>query len=204
MKKLSLATLVLALLVVLGMGTQASAMITGDLGAYGTLVTLPLTPPTIIDVNAFGGGLATQGSVDFAVLFDSSTNIYTYFYQVENIGGGLDAVLGRITIDNPWNLSLIDSGIMDDELDPVELFFTGPTFGANLDEDGDFLTIGEGNLTNRFFFQFSAPPGITYAYLIDGGIGSGKVIGPMIPEPTTMLLFGTGMLGLLGLRRKKS
>jgi hypothetical protein len=198
MKKLLIVVLFVGMVLVT---SQAHAMLTADLGSYGTLLPLSLTPPTIIDVDAFGGGLATQGSVDFAVLYDSSASIYSYFYQVENLGGGLGDVLGRITIDNPWGISLLGSGIMPDSLADVVLYSNPSTFGAN-PVAGDSWAVGE--KTNRFFFQFSVPPGSTYAYLIDGGIGEGQVPGPVVPEPATLSLLGMGILGLFGLRRKNA
>ncbi len=36
------------------------------------------------------------------------------------------------------------------------------------------------------------------------GGGAGSVIGPSVPEPTTLLLFGTGLAGLYRRRMKKT
>ena len=47
------------------------------------------------------------------------------------------------------------------------------------------------------------PPGMVDANIINGGPPEilGKIYAP-VPEPATMLLFGAGLLGLAGIRRK--
>jgi hypothetical protein len=198
-------TLILSLLVValisFGIKGQAYALLdlTG-LGGFGSTVIAPAA--ATIDVLGTGDSLRTQGVVDYAVLYNGS--LYSYFYQVTNIGGGLNQPLTRFTVDNPYSFSLIGSGVITDSKDPVFLTDDVSSYGAFLDSPllgGNNLQVGQA--TNRFYFQFNEKPALVQGNLIDGGIGSGSVPGP-VPEPSSMMLLGMGVLGLLGFKRKIS
>ncbi len=201
MKKGFLLALLITVVFGFGLVNQAFALTTGDLVAtFGTVVTpLPVTPPVSIPVINASSVLLTNGSVDFAVLYQ--TGVYSYFYQVTNSGGGLDYALSRFSIDNPDLYPLLGSGVIADGLDPVVLTTGITNIGANLDPSGDLLTKTE--TTNRFYFQFSGQPGPVSGGLIDGGsVGARPVVGPRVPEPASMMLLGMGILGLFGLKRK--
>jgi len=203
MKKLLIAILLLGLVITFG-GSKAYAFDLTGLASFGSLVSLPISAPT--SINIMGGTpiiLKTTGSVDFAVLYNSGTSLYSYFYQVTNNDGGVNDAIGRFTVDNNGSHPLLGYGVINDGLDPVQLITNKSNlFGADLDDLGNNLQVGQ--TTNRFYFQFKDEPTVTDGYLIDGGIGTGKVIGPTIPEPSSLMLLGMGILGLFGLGKKKA
>jgi len=208
MKKVMLMSFLAAMLVLSGLSmSAANAMVFSPAESliYGTAVALPVAAPVIIDEMASPTVLNTSARVDFAVLYNPSTLLYSYFYQLTNIDGGLQTSIGRFTFGNPMKFPVLGHGVMGDVgSDPVTLDWTATSLGANLDPRTD----GTGGLavdetTDRFFFQFSAPPTTVTGYLINDGIGSGTVVGPA-PEPASMMLLGMGILGLLGLGRKKA
>lgn len=200
MKKLLVAVLLLAAVITFGASSNAHAFTLTGIESFGSLVSLPISGPTTIDVMGGVGGtvLKTKGSIDYAVLYNGS--VYSYFYQVENLGlsgagSGDGATLRRTTFDNLFSWPVLGSGVIADGLDSVTLDTTEiDVYAANL-----ALRVGE--TTDRFYFQFSVPPGITNGYLINGGIGAGNVVGPA-PEPASLALLGMGILGLFGLRKK--
>jgi len=195
-------TLILSLLAVtligFGIKGQAYALLNiGDLGSFGNVIVSPGS--TTIDIGT------TMGKVDYAVLYNSSNLRYSYFYQIENIGvNGLGVTghsLGKFTFTSSF--SSVGSGIMGDGLDVVNLLTNSPgEYEAYLDSPflgGNELALGQ--TSNRFYFQFNEKPGMITGNLIDGSVGSGSIPGP-VPEPSSMMLLGMGVLGLLGFRKK--
>jgi len=194
MKKLLIAILLLGLVLTFG-SSKAFAFDLSGITGFGSLVSLPISGPTTINIFGGSGGtqLKTSGSVDFAVF--TNGNLYTYFYQVTNLGGGTNDSLGRFTFENPFGFTALGSGILPSGLDPVILRTDSvSSYGADLS-----LRVGE--TSNPFYFQFDVPPTVTPGYLMDGGIGSGNVVGPA-PEPASMFLLGMGILGLFGFKKR--
>jgi PEP-CTERM motif len=174
-----------------------------ELTTYGSIVPLPISAPTNIPLLSLFSPypVVTTGQVDFAVLYNSTDSTYSYFYQVENIGAPGDDVMRLLTISNVNHYPVLGSGVMADGLDPVTLFGSTNTFGAYFDQTGNELTVGQ--TTDRFFFQFSGAPGVSIGLLQNNGQGNGPVVAP-VPEPSSLMLLGMGILGLFGLGKKKT
>jgi hypothetical protein len=113
------------------------------------------------------------------------------------------------------------SGMIDFTNDDGTWFQTGYTSNSNFyldgyDSDGNLIasTSGGGNTDGQDmgWLIINAPAGMTFDYvivhdtgnyfLVDNMSGDATGVGPVVPEPCTMLLLGGGLLGLAGLRRR--
>ncbi len=87
-------------------------------------------------------------------------------------------------------------------------------FALNLDPDGK--TFWSGDFGNDKFYQFDITSGSVIGSAYDTGLGGGHLFGlavygeitqggggvPSVPIPSVFWLFGSGLVGLVGLRRK--
>jgi len=120
-------------------------------------------------------------------------------------------VTGTITMDfmtsnqasnvaSDWNLTY--SGVVFTHRDPFTFSFRNlnTTFGVD-DINIQSGELGFGRRINIFFFGPTFKSGLYSGGYTDGAAGTplNGTFAP-VPEPTTMLLFGTGLLGLAGYR----
>lgn len=69
--------------------------------------------------------------------------------------------------------------------------------------DGGVSYVIEGSLDMNLFADWNGSDDITLQWTMGCGNDVGTVTSAPVPEPATMLLFGIGLVGLSGLRRKK-
>lgn len=172
-------------------------------------------PPTPIE-----GVLATDmsdGKLHAQVLsgaFERESGDYVYLYQINNFGSRGDSAVEMLTLDpfigagdDPvagWIRSVPDGFIDDsqlpedegfiDENNVVSFYFTARA--------GASITPGEHSAV--LYIVSTDGPGIVTGNLIGAKVGTGDVIGPLVPEPSTLLLIGMGLVGLAMLRRWKA
>jgi hypothetical protein len=167
------------------------------------------------DIDGSGNGIASVSNsdykYDYAIDFnyDSGSNTYAYdVYQLTN-----ETLLGvyysQNQESNPWeiydpkkqNLTALTSGTWyyDENLTDLEVDGLQGTWNAIVNPDI------KTHYAAQFNLDFLGPETdfiahYTYQCGNDNLMGSGTT---PVPEPATMLLFGTGLIGLAGLGRKK-
>lgn len=158
-------------------------------------------------VNGSGVPVTFSYSVNFDLSFDSDTNLYRYEYQVTNINDSSDAVFQTIQISIA---NVVDSGYFAGTGDVMPFYVgirTDPDFGTIL--DARFFDIPETQTGDTIWMTSYAPPGTgqsrgegaatPWAY----GDGGGLPAPVPVPEPSAMLLLGFGLVGLLGIGKKR-
>lgn len=170
--------------------------------SYSSATTLSFSPvpATIyqnqnVAIDIMVSGLAADqdlSTFDFNVLYDPSVLFLTSFSLTDNLGviddvDVIDLSTGADPFSGIINLSefsyLTDFSAQADSFRLATLNFTGNLLGSS-DLRFDSVLLGDGF-------------GESMSFLAE----TGKV--NVVPEPTTMLLFGTGLAGLVGIRRKK-
>jgi hypothetical protein len=128
----------------------------------------------------------------------TSTTSDSFTLEVDDGDGGVFSDTG------PDAATLIgDTVSLSDSLLINSLFFSGYSgtgtydLVADITQIVDFTAIGG---VQGSFSPVSASGSITVTYIDEAPVGGS----PVVPEPTTLLLFGSGALGLIGLKRSKS
>ena len=170
-------------------------------------------------------GTATAGAIaDTGVGFDTVGSVDTLLSQtvLENSGDETVADWINSVLDDGYALTgtdLLSTDVVASEWLSVTGTGNVSTFAHQLTTDPEFFLIKTGNVTNpdyRFFLYENigeldwavidlGADGMNFLSITNiGGVSHITEVSP-VPEPATMLLFGTGLVGLAGgrLRKKK-
>lgn len=192
---------VLAVAVALCMTAPASAVIIPPTD-YDTIVG---SVGGVVDTasGVFQFGPSILANLDTTVYFDGS--VYTYEHD---LAAETPSVSEFNTLFDVLGFNGVAGWSFTDALAAGS---PGGDSAFTIDEDPDGTIDYETNVAAfgfgdgdriRFFFQSSAPPNPASYGLINSGVDSTTTLGPTVPEPGTILLLGTALLGI-GLIRKR-
>ncbi|MEW6074735.1 MAG: PEP-CTERM sorting domain-containing protein [Candidatus Omnitrophota bacterium] len=202
MKKILLTTLIT--LFIMGFASTAKA-VTLDPG--GVVTSLGVLTPSGSLVTSLLGQSFIGKDIDGVSFFSGTLDQYVYknktgllfVYQVHSDNIYPDHIQTLSTTGFSGFAAGVDIDILAGKT--ISRSSSGGTITFN------FLDIADNTTSPYYWIQTDA----RYlrwggTNLIDGGTANLKTYapGPGVPEPTTMLLFGMGVLGLIGLGRKKA
>jgi hypothetical protein len=147
-------------------------------------------------VGVFGGGI-TPGFVPDSAYFGSGVT--------PNMGGNKDPFM-YASID--MGFAGYDGGPMSDTnsyVNKMDVGGTSPTYNTLLQNIGEVQLVDGGA---AWIDVYITPDGVGYTQLanwtLDTSSGSLVINPSAVPVPGAVLLFGTGLLGFFGIRRKQS
>lgn len=206
MKKLLITAL--AGLIVLGVSATAGAVV---LSPSGTVYSVPTNDSTLFP--GIGAPIATitksystsvlSGTITQEIYRNAAGNL-VFVYDIYDTSASTNAVKRFTAIDFTGFTTNVDAytvGGLDMAATGIDREY------ANV-VGFDYATankIEPGKESARMWIETNAPIYTTgYANIIDGDIARVELYAPAVPEPASMMLLGSGLLGLLGLKRKKS
>ena len=179
--------------------------------SLGNLLTSPQA------IGGLGETLMDDGDLYVRVLNQAYTDgagLYAYLYQVDNNLDQSEAFVEVFTLA-PWTGAAADiqmgyltgtlpAGFMSGGQAPWDTananISVGPTLSFYyLDAFDKAMYAGEHSVVMYVLSELS--PDVIIGNVINGSVASGSVVGPLVPEPTTVALLGLGAVVLLRKRR---
>lgn len=211
MKKLLIAILALGLTFGLTAKSEAVVLNTGDDNIAVTGATSPGAGDPIL-ASIIGSAWATPSGLvsgTYSTWVRQDADGYLVFeYQITNSATSISSV-NRATMVNflGWTTDADSnslSGTLQDatSMDRID----GATVGFDFSSGALASLIQPGETSEILWIKTNSKLyGSGFLSIIDGGSANVAAFQPAVPEPTSMMLFGTGLLGFVGrLRRKVS
>jgi hypothetical protein len=181
----------------------------------GLLGLNPIADGTVLETVMNSGNLRSRA---YSQAYHNLEGDYAYLYQVENTGvtgnspiemftlwpftgADDDSAMGWLTGDIPTGFLATGTPQGPESEAYVESLETGPqiSFYYGL-RPGNAITAGEHSVV--MYVMSRLTPDEIQGNVIDGSVGFGPVVGPVVPEPATLALLAAGGIGIL-LRRKR-
>ena len=188
--------------------STAGATIT-SYAAPGAIGTLGIDALGFGDTSSFGSTLfASDFSTDTVFLLDPLLGTtFTSYITSFDLGGGMDLNTSTGTL---WATDSSATTIyeMDSETGTVLDSFAGPSASFGLGFVGSRLYVSQGTFDSQetapgTIGEFNASTGAVLNTFASPDVQPSALAGTPVPEPSSMILFGTGLAALLGIARRQ-
>ena len=208
-------TMIVAATMIILLASAGATVVTSIPG--GTVTPMPV-------LNYFGGGPQSFGPGNWITW--SSTNVSNQGGSVFGYTGGYgylsngfwDGSLGPMAglNDSFANYGVVDTmtfafatpvgavgGFLNYTIDLGPATIAAWDAGGNLIESFNLTFATGGGANTGFFYGFQESTPIKYFTLSDSYVGLVNLTTQAVPEPSSLLMLGSGVLGLLGIARRK-
>jgi len=202
-------TFIVSMLFLAGVATNAHAFLL-DPGYTVDVTNQPVPAGTLLasqDVPfsnpSYFSGMSHQAvySNDTGVLF---------VYSFDNYASSANSITRMTAVDFQGWTTWVDASLVADTAYSADRDTTGSTIGfgfknGNPNESGFDPGVQPGQTSSVMWIQTNAPQYTVGALsFIDGDVAHIQGYAPAVPEPLSLSLLGSGLFGLIGLRRKQS